>query len=141
MSEEISKQYEKGFVDLISIVEPLIDKFKVDKNSIDIQQLQLVTEYLITDRELDENHIDELEMELDKEKLNSLNLSEQLNKEKEKNIQDMIKDFECSNFIKNNYIHKNKIETLLQDVDNTKFINKHLKGMYLYDNLKCLLEE
>jgi hypothetical protein len=76
MSEEISKQYEKGFVDLISIVEPLIDKFKADKNSIDIQQLQLVTEYLITDRELDENHIDELEMELDKEKLNSLNLSE-----------------------------------------------------------------
>ena len=76
-----------------------------------------------------------------KEKLNSLNLSEQLNKEKEKNIQDMIKDFECSNFIKNNYIHKNKIETLLQDVDNTKFINKHFKGMYLYNNLKCLLEE
>ena len=76
-----------------------------------------------------------------KEKLNSFNLSEQLNKEKEKNKQDMIKDFECSNFIKNNYIHKNKIETLLQDVDNTKFINKHLKGMYLYDNLKCLLEE
>lgn len=85
MSEEISKQYEKGLVDLMSIVEPLIDKFKADKNSIDIQQLQLVTEYLITDRELDENYIDELEVKLDKQKLNSFNLSEQLNKEKEKN--------------------------------------------------------
>lgn len=68
MSEEISKQYEKGLVDLMSIVEPLIDKFKADKNSIDIQQLQLVAEYLLTERKIDENYIDELEVELDKEK-------------------------------------------------------------------------
>lgn len=61
-----------------------------------------------------------------KEKLNSLSLSEQLNKEKEKN---------------KNSVSKDEIKTLLQDVDNTKFINKHLKGMYLYNNLKCLLEE
>ena len=32
--------------------------------------------------------------------------------EKEKNIQDMIKDIECSNFIKDNYISKNKIKEL-----------------------------
>lgn len=61
-----------------------------------------------------------------KEKLNSLSLSEQLNKEKEKN---------------KNSVSKDEIKTLLQDVDNTKFINKHVKGMYLYNNLKFLLEE
>lgn len=39
------------------------------------------------------------------------------------------------------YISKDKIKELLEDVDKTPFINKHVKGQYLYDNLKMLLQE
>ena len=120
-----------------------IDEMFKDNEKIIIDTLKQIRNSLYVEENFYEWQvaIDKILDLYNKEKLNSLNLSEQLNKEKEKNIQDMIKDFECSNFIKNNYIHKNKIETLLQDVDNTKFINKHFKGMYLYNNLKCLLEE
>ena len=45
--EEIIKQYANGIVDIDKLVGSLIDKFKTDKTSVDIQQLQLVAEYLI----------------------------------------------------------------------------------------------
>lgn len=45
--KEISKQFEKGNVDITFILEGLIDQFKKDKTSLDVQQLQLLVEYLI----------------------------------------------------------------------------------------------
>lgn len=59
--ELIEKQYEKGIVELSSIIEPLIESFKNDKTLLDFQQLQLITHYLILEREFNENYIDELE--------------------------------------------------------------------------------
>ena len=47
MSEEIKKQYANGFVNADEIIKSLIDKFKIDKTSVDIQQLQLIAEYLL----------------------------------------------------------------------------------------------
>lgn len=109
--------------------EEIIKEINIIKETI-IDILKIDTENYIEDiYNIDTIQFKAIEGLLDlynKEKLNSLNLSEQLNKEKEKN---------------KNSVSKDEIETLLQDVDNTKFINKHVKGMYLYDNLKCLLEE
>lgn len=55
---EIKEQYNNGYIQLAPMMENLIDKFKNDKNSLDIQQLQLVTAYLIADRDFDENYIE-----------------------------------------------------------------------------------
>lgn len=63
--KEIAKQYQKGFVQIMPMLESLVDKFKADKTSLDFQQMQLVLEYLITDRECDENYIEELEKEIE----------------------------------------------------------------------------
>ena len=43
------------------MIENLIYKFEEDKTSLDIQQLQLVTEYLIIERHFNEGYIEELE--------------------------------------------------------------------------------
>ena len=45
--EEIKKQYANGSVNADEVIKSLIDKFKTDKTSIDMQQLQLIVEYLI----------------------------------------------------------------------------------------------
>lgn len=45
--EEIKKQYANGIVNADEVIKSLIDKFKTDKTSVDIQQLQLIAEYLI----------------------------------------------------------------------------------------------
>lgn len=45
--EELRKQYADGTVNVYEVIKILIDRFKIDKTSVDIQQLQLVTEYLI----------------------------------------------------------------------------------------------
>lgn len=45
--EEIKKQYANGIVNTDEVIESLIDKFKIDKALVDIQQLQLIAEYLI----------------------------------------------------------------------------------------------
>lgn len=58
---EIKEQYNDGFVQLAPMIENLIVKFENDKNSLDIQQLQLVTAYLIAERNFDENYIELLE--------------------------------------------------------------------------------
>ena len=79
--EDIKRQYQEGRVNITPMLENLVDKFKNDKSSLDVQQLQLVTEYLITDREIDENYIEELESALDnsvskdeiKAKINDIN--------------------------------------------------------------------
>lgn len=65
---KIEEMYEKGLVEISSIIEPLIENFKIDRCSIDIQQCQLVIDYLIRDRDFDENYIQQLETELEKEK-------------------------------------------------------------------------
>jgi len=65
---KIEEMYEKGLVEISSIIEPLIENFKIDRCSIDIQQSQLVIDYLIRDRDFDENYIQQLEEELEKEK-------------------------------------------------------------------------
>jgi hypothetical protein len=65
---KIEEMYEKGLVEISSIIEPLIENFKIDRCSIDIQQCQLVIDYLIRDRDFDENYIQQLEEELEKEK-------------------------------------------------------------------------
>ena len=57
----IAEQYKNGIVYVSSIIEPLIEQFKVDKGSIDIQQLQLVCDYLIKDRDYLETYIDDLD--------------------------------------------------------------------------------
>ena len=45
--EEIKKQYANGIVNADEVIKSLIDKFKIDKTSVDIQQLQLIAEYLL----------------------------------------------------------------------------------------------
>lgn len=65
---KIEEMYKKGLVEISSIIEPLIENFKIDRCSIDIQQCQLVIDYLIRDRDFDENYIQQLEEELEKEK-------------------------------------------------------------------------
>ena len=67
-NEEIEKMYEKGIVSLSKILEPLIEKFIQDKNSVDIQQCQLIIHYLIEERKFDENYVDELEKEIEDKK-------------------------------------------------------------------------
>lgn len=60
-NEEIAKQYQYGIVPIMPMIENLIYKFEEDKTSLDIQQLQLVTEYLIIERHFNEGYIEELE--------------------------------------------------------------------------------
>lgn len=50
--KEIKKQFEKGNVDLTIIFNGLIEEFKKDKTSLDIQQLQLLCEFLIEERNI-----------------------------------------------------------------------------------------
>lgn len=47
MNEEIKKQYANEIVNADEVIKSLIDKFKTDKTSVDIQQLQLIAEYLL----------------------------------------------------------------------------------------------
>lgn len=75
---KIEEMYEKGLVEISSIIEPLIENFKIDRCSIDIQQCQLVIDYLIRDRDFDENYIQQLEEELEKEKEKNKELEKQL---------------------------------------------------------------
>lgn len=63
--KEIAKQYEENRVKVLPLLEELVEQFKKDKSSLDIQQLQLITGYLIWDREFDEDYIDELEKEIE----------------------------------------------------------------------------
>ena len=49
---EIEKQYKEGHIDMTFILEGLLDQFKRDKTSLDVQQLQLLTEYLINKLEV-----------------------------------------------------------------------------------------
>ena len=63
--KEIAKQYEENRVKVLPLLEELVEQFKKDKSSLDIQQLRLITEYLIWDREFDEDYIDELEKEIE----------------------------------------------------------------------------
>ena len=63
--KEIAKQYEENRVKVLPLLEELVEQFKKDKFSLNIQQLQLITEYLIWDREFDEDYIDELEKEIE----------------------------------------------------------------------------
>ena len=63
--KEIAKQHEENRVKVLPLLEELVEQFKKDKFSLDIQQLQLITEYLIWDREFDEDYIDELEKEIE----------------------------------------------------------------------------
>lgn len=65
-AKEIAKQYEENRLKVLPLLEELLEQFKKDKSSLDIQQLQLITEYLIWDREFDENYIDELEKEIER---------------------------------------------------------------------------
>lgn len=64
-AKEIAKQYEENRVKALPLLEELVEQFKKDKSSLDIQQLRLITEYLIWDREFDEDYIDELEKEIE----------------------------------------------------------------------------
>ena len=75
---KIEEMYEKGLVEISSIIEPLIENFKIDRCSIDIQQCQLVIDYLIRDRDFDENYIQQLEEELEKEKEKNKELEEKI---------------------------------------------------------------
>lgn len=75
---KIEEMYEKGLVEISSIIEPLIENFKIDRCSIDIQQCQLVIDYLIRDRDFDENYIQQLEEELEKEKEKNKELEKKL---------------------------------------------------------------
>lgn len=52
------------------------------------------------------------------------NLEKQLEQEKEKNIADMIKDTEFSDFIKERYILKNKIRAKIEEIKNTCYYNE-----------------
>ena len=63
--KEIAKQYKKNRLKVLPLLEELVEQFKKDKSSLDIQQLRLITEYLIRDREFDEDYIDELEKEIE----------------------------------------------------------------------------
>ena len=74
------------------------------------------------------------------------------NKKLEKENQSLVKQYEyqgalmtneylSKNAVKEWFIPKSILQELLEDVDKTPFINKHLKGKYLYDNLKFILQE
>ena len=43
-AKEIAKQYEENRVKVLPLLEELVEQFKKDKSSLDIQQLQLITE-------------------------------------------------------------------------------------------------
>ena len=58
------------------------------------------------------------------------------NKELEEENRALREDYQTEN-----QYYEKEIKELLEDVDKTPFINKHLKGQYLYDNLKMLLQE
>lgn len=66
--EEIIEMYNKSYIEIAPIIENLIDKFKQDRNIIDIQQCQLIIHYLLNEREFNQNYIDELEQKLEQEK-------------------------------------------------------------------------
>ena len=66
-------------------------------------------------------------------------------REKIKKIQELI-DYnnerkQLSDMVEQLEEQKDLLQELLEDVDKTPFINKHLKGKYLYDNLKFILQE
>lgn len=63
-AKEIAKQYKKNRLKVLPLLEELVEQFKKDKSSLDIQQLRLITKYLIWDREFDEDYIDELEKDI-----------------------------------------------------------------------------
>ena len=42
-AKEIAKQYEENRVKVLPLLEELVEQFKKDKSSLDIQQLQLIT--------------------------------------------------------------------------------------------------
>lgn len=95
-----------------------------------------------TEKVLSENH----KIAFEKQTQNLHELEYLYQKEKEKNekliegqVETIEKIIQPELFKK--YISKNKIKELLEDVDKTPFINKHVKGQYLYDNLKMLLQE
>lgn len=121
--EEIKKQYANGIVNADEVIKSLIDKFKTDKTSVDIQQLQLIAEYLLykvdklqkenyelnSDLEVFKRALTDVEKENEKLKDNSINkdIIRDKIKKAEKNYESCSK----GNVVEKAY-YRNKIDTL-----------------------------
>ena len=115
---KIEEMYEKGLVEISSIIEPLIENFKIDRCSIDIQQCQLVIDYLIRDRDFDENYIQQLEEELEKEK------------EKNKRLEKFIENGEYTWKQKYNETFEYFKAELEEEKEKNKELEKQLQSTY-----------
>ena len=146
--EEIKKQYANGIVDIDKLVGSLIDKFKIDKTSVDIQQLQLIAEYLLY-------KVDKLQKDnykLDRENQHFFDRIQDLQKENGK----LKKELETFNGLKNGttimfgaktqYWRKDKIEKyfISKDIIRTKIkeltgeIHRTKKGRIILKDIKRL---
>ena len=110
--EEIIKQYANGIVNADEVIGSLINKFKTDELSVDIQQLQLIAEYLLY-------KVDKLQKE-----------NEELKEQRNKLLQ---KDFK---FLTENYIHKDIIKYKIKELKKAPVVYS-----LTIDILEELLEE
>ena len=110
--EEIIKQYTNGIVNADKVIKSLIDKFKTDKTSVDIQQLQLIAEYLLykVDKLQKENEDmrEELQMYVDTPINKLIAKNKQLKEELEKANKQLDLDY-----VDNNFISKDEIKQLI----------------------------
>ena len=61
----MEKESNNGISKITLIAENLINQFKENKFSINIEQCRLIIDYLLIDRELDEDYVELLEKELE----------------------------------------------------------------------------
>ena len=138
--KEIAKQYEENRVKVLPLLEELVEQFKKAKSSLDIQQLQLITEYLICDREFDEIYIDVLEKEIEQ-------LKRLWNTRKEREMEQLIITIIGTMFIVIAYLiglnqnRKEKMELLREDIQYSANPLSIDNSKYAIEVLEELLEE
>ena len=138
--KEIAKQYEENRVKVLPLLEELVEQFKKAKSSLDIQQLQLITEYLICDREFDEIYIDVLEKEIEQ-------LKRLWNTRKEREMEQLIMTIIGAMFIVIAYLiglnqnRKEKMELLREDIQYSANPLSIDNSKYAIEVLEELLEE
>lgn len=146
-AKEIAKQYEENRLKVLPLLEELVEQFKKDKSSLDIQQLQLTTEYLIWDREFDENYIDELEKEIEQ-------LKRLWNTRKEREMKVLIENMGCHDTTSTIMeLEQNELDVLIkfakENNKNSKYgcqpsiaiytdfeVTKFEEGYYSYDSIE-----
>lgn len=118
--EEIKKQYANGSVNADEVIKHLIEKFKIDKTSVDIQQLQLMAEYLIykVDKLQKDNYKLDRESQHYFDRIQDLQKENEKLKEKLKSKKKQIKEMQSMDLpseIEKNYVKREEYEELLED--------------------------